>query len=111
MENYIDNIVDDVEKLMEEKGETIALRALYDLINKVDERDSVPSRPKTADAKAFVENALGKDWYTDETVKAFGGWCGLDAKTYCTAAKMEQDEIIRRVVNATAATILPCREK
>ena len=110
MENYINNIVDDVEKFMEVENEARPRRALYALFDKVAERDAVLSRTNAEDAKKFVTKATecrdGRDicyylyvnWSLYEAAIKRNEWCKLDARLYNIVAMTYQDEIIRRVV-------------
>ena len=110
MENYINNIVDDVEKFMEVENEARPRRALYALFDKVAERDAVLSRTNAEDAKKFVTKALEcrdagdiccylyLNFSLYEAAIERNKWCKLDARIYNSIAMTYQDEIIRRVV-------------
>ena len=110
MENYINNIVEDVKKLMKKENETRPLHALYKAIDRVDALGAVPSRPNAEDAEKFIRksitNTTGMDvvYFCDKLESSLfyaaikhGQWPALDAALYCTVCKIKHDEIIHKV--------------
>ena len=115
MENYINNIVEDVKKLMA-KDTTIVTseQALAVLVGRVIGRRYVPSRSKSDEAEKFVRKALKGDYdygydyelrefadkldselFVDSII--FDEWRILDAALYNMVCVAEKDEIARRV--------------
>ena len=110
MENYINNIVADVEKLMKKENEARPLHALYKAIDRVDVLGAVPSRPNAEDAEEFIRKAITNTtaidvvYFCDKLESSLfyaaikhGQWPALDAELYCTVCKIKQDEIIRKL--------------
>ena len=115
MENYIDNIVADVQELMTKDNTIVtAERALAVLVGRVVGRRYVPSRSESDDAEKFVRKALKDDYdygydyglrefackldselFVDSII--FNEWRILDAALYNMVCVAKRDEIARRV--------------
>ena len=115
MENYINNIVEDVKKLMA-KDTTIVTseQALAVRVGRVIGRRYVPSRSKSDEAEKFVRKALKGDYdygydyelreFADKLDSDFivdaivyNEWRDLDATLYNMVCVEEKYEIARRV--------------
>lgn len=115
MENYIDNIVADMQELMTKDNTIVtAERALAVLVGRVAARRYVPSRSESDDAEKFVRKALKDDYdygydyglrefaykldselFVDSII--FNEWRILDAALYNLVCVAKRDEIARRV--------------
>lgn len=115
MENYINNIVEDVKKLMA-KDTTIETseQALAVLVGRVAARRYVPSRSKSDEAEKFVRKALKGDYdcgydyelrefadkldselFVDSII--FNEWRILDAALYCMVGVLQRNHIVSKV--------------
>ena len=115
MENYINNIVEDVQELMTKDNTIVtAERALAVLVGRVVGRRYVLTRSKSDEAEKFVRKALKDDYdygydyglrefaykldsdlFVDVIV--YNEWRDLDATLYNMVCVAKRDEIARRV--------------
>ena len=116
MENYINNIVADVQRYMKANPGVTPEEALCWLEEGVELSKFVDSRNYAKEAGDFVRNALLDDnlWLEacDVDSELYSNailntqWPVLDAALYCTVCRIRNDEIIARVKESSTT----CRQ-
>ena len=108
MENYIDNIVEDMQKYIKINPKATPEEAWRHVIDMVESAAEVEPRKHWHIAKAFVDGALLDkelrqkaleyiDGYIYKCVVLFDCWNEFDAELYSMVALIKKDEIIDRV--------------
>lgn len=107
MENYINDIVDDVKSQIKELFGCRSKLAFAMVENRVSFTRITDSRVNPEKSMRFVRKALKDDnlrnlaknldavWYKNAVI--YGDWCTLNAMLYCAVCRDKKDEILRRV--------------
>lgn len=107
MENYINNIVEDVKSQIKELFGCRSKLAFAMVENRVWFTRMTDSRVNPEKSMRFVCKSLKDDnlhnlaknldaiWYKNAVI--YGDWCTLDAMLYCAVCRDKKDEILRRV--------------
>lgn len=108
MEDYIDNIVEDMQKYIKINPKATPEEARKHVAVEAESGSVVVPRKEWHIARHFVLEALkdgvlreGADTYIDsyvyKYVVLYDDWCGLDAELYSMVCWLKKDEIIDRV--------------
>ena len=101
MENYINNIIDDMRDFMKANPEATPDAAWHHAIDYGWADGVIESRKNLRDAEKFVLKALEDDELQREarnvTTALYNNWRELDAMLYLIVCLVKHDEIIARV--------------